>query len=719
MSNDVSPADLAELQRQALAQDGRDPARWLEHGALLANLGRVDPAIEAFARAAALAPGLARAHANLAEALRRRDRLVEAEASGRRAVALDPLDPVAHYNLGVVLGDLGRRGEAIVPLRAALALKADMGEAHFELAEALLGLGRLREGWDAYEWRFRFGAGREVVPRIARPQWAGEPLAGRTILVYGEQGFGDTIQFARFAPLLARGGARVILACAPELAPLLSSLAGIAEIHTDWSKIGAFDFHGPLASLPRGCATSLATIPREMPYLSVAPERLARWQARIAAVARPSTFKVGLVWAGRPTHGNDRNRSLPLAALAPLLDTRGVSFFSLQKGAGEDEAATLAAAGRLIALGGEIKDFADSAAAASALDLVIAVDTAIVHLCGALGRPAWALLAHAADWRWLEGREDSPWYPSVRLFRQPAFGQWEKLIARAASELAAAAGDRARLAATPSAAAPAADDERPGVARACRHGALIWPRGDTYVGRSLAVYGEYGELEMAQLAQLLRRGDVVVEAGANIGALTLPIARAVGPHGRVHAFEPQAPLFQMLCANLALNGVMNVDAQPIAVGAKPGRVAMPALDYGAAFNFGGVALDPAAPGDVAMIAVDQLKLAQLRLLKADVEGMEADVVTGARETIKRLRPILYLENDRADKSPGLIQLVQSLGYRLWWHVPPLFNPDNHARRPDDVFGRIVSVNVLCLPRESDLKMHGFREITKPDDRWDA
>jgi FkbM family methyltransferase len=351
---------------------------------------------------------------------------------------------------------------------------------------------------------------------------------------------------------------------------------------------------------------------------------------------------------------------------------------------------------------------------------VIAVDGAIVHLCGALGRPAWVLLPRVADWRWLDEREDSPWYPSLRLFRQPEGGDWPELIARVARELAAfAGGDRARLAPSPSPRPAVANDDRARVVRACRHGTMIWPRGDVRVGRSLAAYGEYGELEMARLGPLLRQGDVVVEAGANVGALTLPIARAVGPYGRVLAFEPQRPLFQMLCANVALNDLLNVEAQPAAVGARPGRLAVPALDYAGTFDFGGVALEPAGAGGatVPVVTIDQLQLAQLRLLKIDVEGMEAEVVIGAHETIRRLRPILYVANERMEKSPKLIALLRSHGYRLWWHAPPLFNPDNHARRSDDVFARAVSVNVLCLPRESELAMQGFREITSLEERF--
>ena len=255
--------------------------------------------------------------------------------------------------------------------------------------------------------------------------------------------------------------------------------------------------------------------------------------------------------------------------------------------------------------------------------------------------------------------------------------------------------------------------------REWRHGLVAYNRNDQYVGRSLQVYGEYSELEAQFLAAWLRPGDVVLEAGANIGPVTVPLARAVGPGGRVLAYEPQRLVFQLLCCNLALNELGNVVARPHALGARPGTARVPVIPLSQAHNFGGVALSTDTEGgeQVPVEHVDDLGLEACRLVKVDVEGMEAEVLEGARATIGRLRPLLYLENDRAERSRALIELVQSLGYRAFWHLPPLFNPDNFAGRADNLFGNIVSANMFCVPAESQLRLAGLAEVTGPDDTW--
>jgi FkbM family methyltransferase len=255
--------------------------------------------------------------------------------------------------------------------------------------------------------------------------------------------------------------------------------------------------------------------------------------------------------------------------------------------------------------------------------------------------------------------------------------------------------------------------------REWRHGLVAYNRNDQYIGRSLQAYGEYSEFEVQFLTAWLRPGDVVLEAGANIGPITVPLARAVGPEGRVLAYEPQRLVFQLLCCNLALNELANVVARPNAVGARAGTVLVPVIAPSQAHNFGGVALSSDAAGGerVAVEAIDDLELEACRLVKVDVEGMEAEVLEGARATIARLRPLLYLENDRADRSRDLIALVQSLGYRAFWHLPPLFNPGNFAGRAENLFGNIVSVNMFCVPAESMLRLAGLTEVAGPDDTW--
>ena len=248
----------------------------------------------------------------------------------------------------------------------------------------------------------------------------------------------------------------------------------------------------------------------------------------------------------------------------------------------------------------------------------------------------------------------------------------------------------------------------------CRHGRLSYLLHDAYIGRSLDVYGEYSEGELDLFRQLLRPGDVAVDVGANIGALTVGMARMVGPGGAVIAFEPQRTIFDILCGNLRSNGLANVTAHRRAIGSQPGAIRVPPLDYAGPENFGGVALGGAQGDEVEIVTLDSLALPRLRLLKVDVEGMEREVVAGARETIARLQPALYIENDRADRSRALVSLLFDIGYRLWWHIAPLFNPDNFFRHPEDIFGNVVSFNMIGFPRRDPPAIR-LPEILSPDD----
>ncbi len=255
----------------------------------------------------------------------------------------------------------------------------------------------------------------------------------KTILLHAEQGLGDTIQLARYVPLVARRGATVVLEVPAELTGLLGRLEGVATVVERGAPLPAFDLHCPMGSLPLALATEPDSIPAAIPYLTASAERLAQWQPRLASVPQP---RVAFVWSGRPSHPNDRNRSLPLARLAPLLEMDGVSFISVQPDVSVEDAAVLAGLGGVTALGAELRDFEDTAAVLGLCDLVVTVDTAVAHLAGALGRPAWILLPFAPDWRWMLERTDSPWYPTARLYRQPEPGDWESVIARVRADLA-------------------------------------------------------------------------------------------------------------------------------------------------------------------------------------------------------------------------------------------------------------------------------------------
>ncbi len=412
-----------------------DPGHAIAHyniGNVLKDRGRLAEAVASFERALALRPDYAPAHNNLGNVLHEQGRLDEALASYRRALALDPDHVGAHNNLGMVLQAQGRLDEAMASLERAIALKPDHPGAHFNLGLALLLHGDFERGTAEYEWRWQAKDHAPRLPSIDVPAWDGRPLPGQTLLLRAEQGLGDAIQFVRHAPLVRARCGRVVLQCPAALVRLLATVAGVDEVTASAEPPPGIAAHAPLLSLMHLLGTRLETIPAEVPYLAANPRRVAEFQEQVAAAAG---LKVGLVWAGSPIHKNDRNRSLGLAALAPLLAIEGVSFFSLQKGAAAEEVAASGLAGRLIDLGPELGDFADTAAAVSCLDLVIAVDTAVAHLAGALGKPVWTLLPFAPDWRWMVDRADSPWYPTMRLYRQPALDDWAGVLEKVAADL--------------------------------------------------------------------------------------------------------------------------------------------------------------------------------------------------------------------------------------------------------------------------------------------
>lgn len=391
-------------------------------------------------RAAEMKPDFAPAHGNLGNTLHALKRFDEALPCYRRAVELDPGFAEGWSNLGITLQNTGRYDEAISALRRAVALDPKSANAHSGLGILLLMRGDMAEGWAGYEWRLKSTEVR--LPYHPQRPWQGESLQGRRIDIHAEQGFGDTLQFARYVRLVAARGATVTFHVQQGLAGLMrQSLPGIEVLGDRSAATSLPDCECALLSLPHLFGTRIETIPASVPYLHADAAGAARWRARFAALAG---IKVGLVWAGNPEHANDQRRSIDLASLAPLFDVPGASFVSLQVGPRAADIAEDRAA--LLDISADLVGFADTAAALAALDLVVTIDSAVVHLAGALAKPTWLLVPWVSDWRWLRHREDSPWYPTLRLFRQIEGRAWREVAAQVASELAkAAAGDAEAL----------------------------------------------------------------------------------------------------------------------------------------------------------------------------------------------------------------------------------------------------------------------------------
>jgi tetratricopeptide (TPR) repeat protein len=432
-------ARAIDAYQQALAIKPDSPDVLNNLGMVHLQLGQVDQAIACHRRAVSLAPDIWRSHCYFADALAAKDQFEEALGSYDRALSLAPDNHEIHNNLGNALLQLGRLDEAVAAYRRSLQLRRDILSTHTNLAHALLTQGKLAEGWRELETRWRIGRD-PATGKLPADIWDGtQDLKNRTVLLHTEQGFGDTIQFIRYLPMLAERGARVIVECLPPLKRLLEIMPGVEQVVIRGDPSHPADFHAMLLSLPANFGITIDMVPARVPYLR-APESLRQqWSHRVAAGGKSHQLNVGLAWAGNPRQKNDRNRSMPLAMLAPLLDLAHVRFYSLQTGDAADQMRELppTVRERITDHTSEICDFADTAALIQQLDLVISVDTSVAHLAGALGKPTWTLLTHTADWRWLTERGDSPWYPTMRLFRQTTRGDWPDVIRRVRAALAA------------------------------------------------------------------------------------------------------------------------------------------------------------------------------------------------------------------------------------------------------------------------------------------
>lgn len=409
----------------AIEAAGEYPEAWNRRGVALKSLGELDEALANFDMALRLNPNCVEAHDNRANVLRGLIRDAEALAAADAALRLDPSSCAAMNTRGHALRALGRIDEALASYDLAVETCPGNGPSRFNRGACLLLTGDFARGWPDYEFRWRSADLDRMGSIVNQPLWRGEDLTGKSILLHAEQGLGDAIQFCRYVRLVADLGAKVTLAAAPPLRRLMSSLAGVSEFTSRVDFARQYDFQCPLLSLPLAFGTRVETIPARTPYLSVHDSHRDKWRERLGP-RRAS--RIGLAWAGNPDHVNDRQRSITLEMARQLLPA-GAEVYCLQNIIPPRDVPEMALFPQLRFFGSDIADFLDTAAIILEMDLVISVDTAVLHLAGALGAPTWGLIAFASDWRWLLDRFDSPWYPTLRLFRQQVQGQWSPVIA--------------------------------------------------------------------------------------------------------------------------------------------------------------------------------------------------------------------------------------------------------------------------------------------------
>jgi len=424
---DALPEAL-RLSEQAVALDPARAETYNTLGIVLADLNKLMEATEAFRRSLALKPDSALTAIDLGYFFVKCGDIAAAAESYRWATRLDPNLYVAHLRLGTALTQLGDRAGAWECYQRAQALSPSSSEVITYMGLWHLSAGNFRLGWDEYEYR---ESARRARTRFSQPQWKGEPLEGDRIFLHAEQGLGDALQCVRYVPLVAARGGQVVLGVQKRLLRLLARTEGAQQVTSAGETPQEFSWHCPLLSLPLAFATDLSTIPARIPYVHPDPGHVEAWGQRLQG----NPLRIGLAWGGNPNYPHELWRSIPLEQLAPLTQLENTTFYSLQMGAPARQVKQLGPRVHLIDLQDEQKDFADTAAIVSHLDLVISIDTSVAHLAGAMGKPVWILLNNSPDWRWLLEREDSPWYPTARLLRQSTFGNWQEVVARVEREL--------------------------------------------------------------------------------------------------------------------------------------------------------------------------------------------------------------------------------------------------------------------------------------------
>lgn len=418
--------EAVESYQKALQMNPSNAGLYNNLGSILHEKGQLDEAFKCYKKALKLNPEFAGIYSNLGNILQDKGQTDEAILFFRKALELNPYLVESYINLGNSLQSNGLIDEALACLQKAVQLCPESAYTHYNLSLIYLLTGNFREGWRQYEWRKGIEDLQYLRTKFPQPIWDGSDIVGKPLLILGEQGFGDVIQFIRYMPLVAKRKAELIVVCHKELSSLLKNMKDISQVLTYGEKLPYFDIYCHLLSLPYIFDTSIESIPADVPYISVDAAIIQKWRNRLQH--DNSGLKIGLVWAGNPGYKQSRYRNCFLDNFFPLAKFENVSFYSLQKGGESSQANNLPKNMKFYDYTEEINDFSDTAAFIYNLDLVISVDTAVAHLTGALGKPVWTLIPYAPDWRWMLNRTDSPWYPTMRLFRQPSTGDWRSVI---------------------------------------------------------------------------------------------------------------------------------------------------------------------------------------------------------------------------------------------------------------------------------------------------
>jgi FkbM family methyltransferase len=674
--------EAREALRVAIEKAPALPEVWTALSKLLVNEKQFPAAEAALQRSLALRPGDHSVRLQWAGLLLEQRRLPEALAECQALQRAIPQESLAHSETGQTLIGLGRIDEALVHLHHAVKCNPDNLDAHLGLARGYLLKGDFSPGWREYESR-RHRTDKKM-PRIYGAEWDGSDPQGKTILVYAEQGFGDTIQFLRYLPLLAKRGARVVVLCQKSLASLVERIEGVALAHILWRPLPAYDFFVPLLSLPHKMGLGDKPIPAQVPYL------VSHKQAQLPRPPLGTKLRVGLVWAGSPTNADDRNRTVGLEALLPLAGIPGVRLYSLQHGPHAADAAKMAHPALIKDFSKHLKDFADTAAVISQLDLVITVCSAVAHLAGALGKPVWVMIHGIPDWRWQTERSDSPWYPSLRLFRQVIDGDWSHPVAAMTDQLREMAARAPLLEPEPATVAAhsvfAKPDGTPRFTMSAPREFLNDPGVGFLIRRERAGTG-YEYATRALLDAHLEPGDLYLDVGAHWGIMALHAATS--PAGakktrkksgkkdeQVHvlAFEPAPHNVVHLKRWIDENGVTEqVEVIAAAASDRPGQGGLrPESTMGHSL----VRTDE---GDIPVVTIDdelrkRPKLAGRRtVVKIDVEGHEPEVIAGMKNLLASgnvpiviwERGIEYSKPEGQERLKALRAGFDALGYTAW------------------------------------------------------